>query len=172
MSRPSLPSIKTPAVTASSDVLHPCLPTVWWADVRMIMPSRGLVSLRRAVSLPLSHTHHFHSLSEVKTKPCRETDDSDLVFFDIKLDSVTLTEPGLTVLAGFGYECINLQIHCGLLVRCCWHLHWKNAFICTNAHNFIPVLLQGWGTDSLCSLYVALIFQEIIFSILFLDFPS
>ncbi len=81
----------------------------------MIMPSPGLVSLQRAVALLLSHTHHFHSLSEVKTKPRRETDDSDLVFFDIGLDSVTLTEPGLAVLAGFPSECINSGIHRGLL---------------------------------------------------------
>lgn len=60
------------------------------------------MSLRRAVSLPLlSHTNHFDSLSEVKTKPHRGTDDSDLVFFDIRLDSVTLTEAGLAVLSGF-----------------------------------------------------------------------
>lgn len=59
------------------------------------------MSLQRAVSLLLSHTHHFHSVSEVKTKPHHGTDDSDLVFFDIRLDSVTLTEPGLAVFAGF-----------------------------------------------------------------------
>lgn len=63
------------------------------------MPSRGLVSLQRAASLLLSHTHHFHS--EVKTKAHHGTDDSDLIFFDIRLDSVTLTEPGLAVLGGF-----------------------------------------------------------------------
>ena len=71
------------------------------------MPSRGLVSLRRAVSLLLSHTHHFHSPSQVKTKPHRETDDSDLVFFDIRLDSVTLTEPGLSTLVVF--DCIHVR---------------------------------------------------------------
>lgn len=71
------------------------------------------MSLRRAALLLLSHTHHFHSLSEVKTKPHRETDDSDLVFFDIRLDSVTLTEPGLTVFAAFYlnalYKCENAR---------------------------------------------------------------
>lgn len=71
------------------------------------MPSRGLVSLWRAVSLLFPHTHHFHSPSQAKTKPHRETDDSDPVFFDIRLDSATLTEPGLSTLVVF--DCMHVR---------------------------------------------------------------
>lgn len=67
----------------------------------MIMPSQGLVSLQRAVTLLLSPTHHFHSLSKVKTKPYHGTDDSDVVFFRMRLDSMTLTDPGLVVLIAY-----------------------------------------------------------------------
>lgn len=116
------PKNKDPGCHSVQRVLHSCLPTVWWADVWMIMLSHGLASLWRAAELLLSHTHHFHSLSEVRTKCRSETDDSDPFFFllhcDMRPDSVTLTEPGLTLLAAF-VECIPLQTHCSLHVR--WH---------------------------------------------------
>lgn len=165
------PKNKDPGCHSEQCVLHSCLPTVWWADVWMIMPSRGLVSLQTAVSLPLSHTHHFHSLSEVKTKAPHETDDSDLFCCDMKPDSVTLTEPGLTVLAVFffwKYTFANT-----LWSVCMLTFALKEHFlIVQNARKFIPVLMQCRSTDSFCSLYVALIFEEIIFSLLFFDFSS
>lgn len=55
------PKNKDPGCHSVQCVLHSCLPTVWWADVWMIMLSHGLASLRRAAELLLCHTHHFHS---------------------------------------------------------------------------------------------------------------
>lgn len=101
MSCASPPQHTDPSCHSKRRVEHACLPTVWWAAVWMIMPSQGLVSLQRAVLLPLSHSYHFDSASQVKTKSHRGTHDSYRVVFDIRLDSVTLTEPGLAVLLAF-----------------------------------------------------------------------
>lgn len=139
----------------------------------MIMPSQGLVSPQRPVSLLLSHTHHFHSLSEGKTKPHHGADDSDLVFFDIRLDSVTLTEPGLAALAEFVWMCTFVNTY--WFTCTCMQLqllHWKTAYMLM--HKFTPVLMRDSKPASFLFPFIWLWFSERLFSAFFswISLPS
>lgn len=133
------------------------------------MPSRGLVSLQRAASLLLSHTHHFHS--EVKTKAHHGTDDSDLIFFDIILDSVTLTEPGLAVLGGFVWMYAFSNSVCrGLGCKCNFCICAERNLICTKCTQ-----VNSWCDSGLSHspfLHSTLLwFSKRLFSELFSCFP-
>lgn len=135
----------------------------------MIMPSQGLVSPQRPVSLLLSHTHHFHSLSEGKTKPHHGADDSDLVFFDIRLDSVTLTEPGLAVLAEFVWMCTFVSTYRSTVRVCSCSFCIKKTLICKCTTS--PLCWCGiWEQPPFCSLLYCFDFLKDYFQHSFLGF--
>lgn len=125
------------------------------------------VSAESRLAAVVSHPSLPLRLKLKQSRP-RQTDDSDLVFFDIKLDSVTLTEPGLAVLAVFLlnlYMCNYVEFYmctCGLCNEPTnmYKMHVK----------FIHMFVQGWRRDSFCSLYAPLIFLRDYFQHSFLGF--
>lgn len=138
---------KDPSCHSEQHIPHSCLPTVWWADARMIMPSRGLVSLQRAVLLPLSRTHHILSLSEVKNKasPWNRWCRSFSLWYKTWLSD---TDRARSSCISWSY----LKVFISSL-HVCSHLHRRNPpSNVQNVHKFVPLLMLCRSTDSFCSL--------------------